>query len=89
MLKLRFSTPANWLQCVEADFNSFLQDHAANERKVAAVGGVCPSRAQISELLQDPASARKVGEAARQRVEESWLWPARISRVREIYEELL
>ena len=36
MLKLKFSTPADWLGCVEENFNSFLQDHASNERKVAA-----------------------------------------------------
>ena len=45
--------------------------------------------AQIVELLQDPLSARRVGDAARQHVEESWLWPARISRVIGIYQELL
>ena len=36
MLKLRFSTPPDWLGFVEGDFTSFLQDHAANERKVSA-----------------------------------------------------
>ncbi|HEY3256944.1 MAG TPA: tRNA-(ms[2]io[6]A)-hydroxylase [Polyangiaceae bacterium] len=38
MLDLRFKTPAEWLQVVFADFDAFLLDHAACERKAAATG---------------------------------------------------
>jgi tRNA 2-(methylsulfanyl)-N6-isopentenyladenosine37 hydroxylase len=38
MLDLRFSTPASWLDAVFADFDGFLLDHAACERKAAATG---------------------------------------------------
>jgi len=36
MLRLRHDTPREWVQVVSDDFDSFLQDHAANERKVSA-----------------------------------------------------
>lgn len=35
MLGLRFLTPPQWVEIVWNDFDRFLQDHAANERKVA------------------------------------------------------
>ena len=35
MLQLRHGTPAEWVRVVESDIIGFLQDHAANERKVA------------------------------------------------------
>ncbi len=35
MLRLRHDTPAEWLDCVNANLGAFLQDHASNERKVA------------------------------------------------------
>jgi tRNA-(ms[2]io[6]A)-hydroxylase len=38
MLDLRFATPPEWLDTVFADFDSFLIDHAACERKAAATG---------------------------------------------------
>ncbi len=38
MLDLRFSTPPEWLDAVFADFDRFLLDHAACERKAAATG---------------------------------------------------
>lgn len=38
MLDLRFATPAQWLDTVFADFDRFLLDHAACERKAAATG---------------------------------------------------
>jgi len=38
MLDLRFKTPPEWLTAVFADFDSFLLDHAACERKAAATG---------------------------------------------------
>jgi tRNA-(ms[2]io[6]A)-hydroxylase len=38
MLDLRFATPPAWLDVVFADFDAFLLDHAACERKAAATG---------------------------------------------------
>jgi tRNA 2-(methylsulfanyl)-N6-isopentenyladenosine37 hydroxylase len=38
MLALRFETPPEWLEVVFADFDAFLLDHAACERKAAATG---------------------------------------------------
>lgn len=38
MLDLRFQTPPEWLTVVFADFDAFLLDHAACERKAAATG---------------------------------------------------
>ncbi|HEY4156503.1 MAG TPA: tRNA-(ms[2]io[6]A)-hydroxylase [Polyangiaceae bacterium] len=38
MFDLRFSTPPAWLDAVFADFDAFLLDHAACERKAAATG---------------------------------------------------
>lgn len=35
MLRLRHATPAAWFEVVRQDFTTFLQDHAANERKVS------------------------------------------------------
>lgn len=36
MLRLRNATSADWLDAVRGDVDAFLQDHAANERKVSA-----------------------------------------------------
>jgi len=38
MLDLRFATPPAWLSAVFSDFDRFLLDHAACERKAAATG---------------------------------------------------
>src|SRR3954471_10090789 len=38
MFDLRFKTPPDWLDAVFADFDAFLLDHAACERKAAATG---------------------------------------------------
>jgi tRNA 2-(methylsulfanyl)-N6-isopentenyladenosine37 hydroxylase len=38
MLALRVSTPRDWLDVVFSDFDSFLVDHAACERKASATG---------------------------------------------------
>ena len=38
MLDLRFATPPEWLAVVFANFDAFLLDHAACERKAAATG---------------------------------------------------
>jgi len=35
MLRLRTATPPAWFEAVRQDFTAFLQDHAANERKVS------------------------------------------------------
>ena len=35
MLRLRNATPGAWLDAVRGDLDAFLQDHAANERKVS------------------------------------------------------
>jgi len=36
MLQLRYQTPADWVEIVRRNLIPFLQDHAANERKVSA-----------------------------------------------------
>ena len=36
MLKLKYHTPPEWQTCVQENLDAFLQDHAANERKVSA-----------------------------------------------------
>lgn len=38
MLDLRFATPPRWLDAVFSDFDAFLLDHAACERKASATG---------------------------------------------------
>jgi tRNA-(ms[2]io[6]A)-hydroxylase len=38
MFDLRFATPPEWLDTIFADFDAFLLDHAACERKAAATG---------------------------------------------------
>jgi tRNA 2-(methylsulfanyl)-N6-isopentenyladenosine37 hydroxylase len=38
MLDLRFATPSTWLDAVFRDFDAFLLDHAACERKASATG---------------------------------------------------
>ncbi|MEX2961204.1 tRNA-(ms[2]io[6]A)-hydroxylase [Microbulbifer sp. TYP-18] len=37
MFTLRFTTPASWTQVVLADFDRFLQDHAAAEKKASGM----------------------------------------------------
>ncbi|MBL7685990.1 MAG: tRNA-(ms[2]io[6]A)-hydroxylase [Deltaproteobacteria bacterium] len=37
-MRLRSNTPLEWVQTVQKDMNSFLQDHAACERKASANG---------------------------------------------------
>ena len=37
MFKLRYATPSSWTQAVLADFNRFLQDHAAAEKKASGM----------------------------------------------------
>lgn len=59
MLGLRYSTPPHWIDVVWSDFNRFLQDHAANERKVA-IGALTlanqhPRRTELVRTLIDVA----------------------------------
>ncbi len=54
MLDLRYATPAAWLDCVFADFDSFLLDHAACERKASATGMSFVVRYPDQTLLVDP-----------------------------------
>ena len=44
--------------------------------------------ANILELLGNPAVAQRMGENARRRVEEAWLWPSLFPRIMQIYDEL-
>lgn len=46
MLRLRHDTPAEWVGVVEGDLVAFLQDHAANERRV--------SRSALTLAVQHP-----------------------------------
>jgi tRNA-(ms[2]io[6]A)-hydroxylase len=54
MLGLRWQTPRAWVDAVLADFVTFLQDHAANERKVSQSALVLathyPNRADLVDL---------------------------------------
>jgi len=58
-MKLRTSTPAAWVEAVRADFDSFLLDHAACERKASAtaMGLVAhyPDRAELVRRCVDVA----------------------------------
>src|SRR5687768_18189359 len=55
MLDLRFATPREWLTTVFEDFDAFLLDHAACERKASATGMSLvvryPDRTQLIEPL--------------------------------------
>ena len=54
MLRLRESTPAAWLDGVDADVVPFLQDHAHAERKVAQSATTLAARhPQWAELVQE------------------------------------
>lgn len=54
MLELRTTTPAPWLETVLADFDAFLVDHAACERKASATGMWFVVRYPDRPLLLDP-----------------------------------
>jgi tRNA-(ms[2]io[6]A)-hydroxylase len=60
MLRLRQETSADWIHKVFEDFDLFLQDHAANERKVAqAALRLCshhPDKAGLVDALTDIAA---------------------------------
>jgi tRNA-(ms[2]io[6]A)-hydroxylase len=55
MLDLRISTPPSWLTAVFADFDAFILDHAACERKASATGmslvAKYPDKTQLIEPL--------------------------------------
>ncbi len=57
MLDLRSATPATWLDAVLADFDAFLLDHAAAERKASAVAlsliSHYPDRAELVAAMMD------------------------------------
>ena len=59
MLGLRYPTPAHWVDLVWRDFDRFLQDHAANERKVAisalTLANQHPRRTELVRTLIDVA----------------------------------
>lgn len=59
MLGLRYDTPEEYKEIVRADFDSVLQDHAANERKAAASAMVLmaqhPERTELVEAMIDMA----------------------------------
>jgi tRNA-(ms[2]io[6]A)-hydroxylase len=58
-MKLKVSTPSAWVEAVRADFDSFLLDHAACERKASAtaMGLVAhyPDRAELVRTCVDVA----------------------------------
>ena len=57
MLSLRIETPRSWLDAVLGDFTAFLQDHAANERKVSqsalAIAVQHPTKTDLVEAMID------------------------------------
>ena len=57
MLKLRYDTPLAWVKVVDNDLNTFLRDHAHNERKVAAAAMTLvahqPNRPKLVHALVD------------------------------------
>jgi tRNA-(ms[2]io[6]A)-hydroxylase len=54
MLKLRAATPSAWLDVVFSDFDAFLLDHAACERKASATGMSFVVRYPDRPLLVEP-----------------------------------
>lgn len=64
MITLRHTTPAEWVEIVESDLVGFLQNHAANERKV--------SQSALTLAVQHPTRNRLVRaliEIAREELE--------------------
>jgi len=59
MLRLRFDTPPEWTAAVLADLDTFLQDHASNERKAAQSALVLashhPHRAALTAAMLEVA----------------------------------
>ena len=63
-MKLRVPTPAAWLDAVLADFDAFLLDHAACERKASAT-----AMAFVSHYPDRPALVRACVDVAREELE--------------------
>jgi len=57
MLRLRYETPAAWAETVRDHLDAFLQDHAANERKVShsalTLAAQHPDRSDLVEAMID------------------------------------
>ncbi len=60
MLRLEVATDDRWFACVEADFATFLQDHAACERKALATAMALiahyPDRAELVDAMSELAT---------------------------------
>ncbi len=54
MFDLRYRTPPAWLEAVFSDFNAFLIDHAACERKASATGMSFVVRYPDRKILVEP-----------------------------------
>jgi len=54
MFDLRYATPISWLDVVFSDFNAFLIDHAACERKASATGMSFVVRYPDRKVLIEP-----------------------------------
>ena len=56
-MKLKSQSSDAWLQCVLADFDTFIQDHAANERKASSMAmsmvSHYPDRARLTRAMID------------------------------------
>jgi tRNA-(ms[2]io[6]A)-hydroxylase len=56
-MKLKVQSSEDWLRCVLADFETFLQDHAANERKASSMAMSMvthyPDRTQLTRAMID------------------------------------
>lgn len=59
---LRYDTPISWIHCVLADFDAFLLDHAAAEKKASGMA--------ISMIANYPSKTRLVSEMAELAIEE-------------------
>ncbi|MBL4761078.1 MAG: tRNA-(ms[2]io[6]A)-hydroxylase [Gammaproteobacteria bacterium] len=57
MFELRYNTPATWTEAVLADFDRFLQDHAAAEKKASGMAlsmlAHYPDRPELVEAMAD------------------------------------
>ena len=56
-MKLKIQSSDAWLQCVLSDFTTFIQDHAANERKASSMAmsmvSHYPDRTQLTRAMID------------------------------------
>ncbi|GAA5316297.1 MAG: hypothetical protein AseanaTS_15010 [Candidatus Pelagadaptatus aseana] len=57
MFELRYSTPSQWVDAVLADFDTFLQDHAAAEKKASGMAismlSHYPDRFKLVDAMMD------------------------------------